>query len=198
MKNELDIYGWLASYKGLPFPATLKDYLPYRKERLKERFKKKEVKDIYGYPVICPVTVGGIKLGFAESRDEGDSNIWLQPMCVIEGSKRIVKTAIAGGSYKGTVKEFINIDDYRIRLHGFVANVNQQAYPEDQVNILKYLWSLNEAVEFKCEITDDLFDHVVIENIVFEELDMAPGLQRYEIAAISDGIMEIEELVVNG
>ena len=146
-------------------------------------------------PVICPVVIGGVELG---SGDENGGHIWLQPMCVIEGSKRIVKTAIAGGTYKGTVKEFINIDDYRIRIHGFVANRNQQEYPAEQVEILKKLWGRNEALLFECDITNDLFQYVVIENIVFEELDMSPGLQRYEISAVSDGIMEVEELVISG
>jgi hypothetical protein len=189
-----DMYGWLASYKGLPFPATREDYFAFKNKQLKDRFSKKEVKDIYGYPVICPVTIGGLKFG---SGEDTENHIWLQPMCVIEGAKRIVKTAIAGGSYSGTVKEFINFDDYRIRIHGFVANRNQRDYPTCQVDLLKTLWKSNSAVRFECEITEDLFDYVVIENLTLDELDMSPGLQRYEISAVSDGVMELEELVIS-
>jgi hypothetical protein len=191
-----DAYGWLASYKGLPFPVNIKDYLPYKMGQWQNRYElltgSKSCNDLYGKPVICPVTVGGIRMGSGE-----EGHIWMQPMCVIEGGKRIVKTPIAGGSYHGTVKEFINFDDYRIQLHGFVANVNQQEYPTDQAQILKDLWLRNEALSFECIITAGLFSHVVIENLVLDELSMAPGLQRYEISAVSDGIMEVEELIID-
>jgi hypothetical protein len=75
--------------------------------------------------------------------------------------------------------------------------VNQQEYPTDQAQILKDLWLRNEALPFECIITHDLFSHVVIENLVLDELSMAPGLQRYEISAVSDGIMEVEELIID-
>lgn len=189
-----EVYGWLASYKGLPFPAMIKDYLnkegQYQQDYELETGSVK-INDINGRPLICPVTIGGIVLGGGRDKD-----IWTQPMCVVEGSKRIVKTPIAGGSYKGTVKEYINFDDYRIRIHGFLINKKQWQYPVDQMKVLQDLWQRNEAVPFDCIITHDLFSYVVIEDIILDELSMAPGLQRYEISAVSDGIMEVEELVL--
>jgi hypothetical protein len=201
MNTEIDIrlgaevYGWLDSYKGLPFPAAIKDYFAYKKGQYQQGNELKtgsiQVKNLYGKPVVCPVTIGGITLGSGQA-----GNIWMQPMCVVEGAKRIVKTPIAGGSYRGTIKEFINFDDYRIRIHGFLVNFNKREYPVDQAQILKDLWQRNEALPFDCIITNDLFSHVVIEDMILDELNMAPGLQRYEISATSDGIMEVEELVV--
>lgn len=211
IKELSEVYGWLASYKGLPFPVDVNkviEYIGSHKNTESEPFMESEkytgvqsseydtgslkFNDLKGRPVICPVMIGGIKLGTGESK-----HISMQPLVVIEGSKRIVKTPLAAGSYSGTVKEFINFDDYKIRIHGFLVNENQKQYPVDQVTTLKNLWLRNEALEFQCIITQGLFTHVVIENIIFDEMSMAPGLQRYEIIAISDGIMEVEELVAD-
>jgi hypothetical protein len=55
-----------------------------------------------------------------------------------------VKTIIAGGSYSGTVKEFINIDDYKVRITGVVVDTltGIKQYPFVQVQILKDFWIL--------------------------------------------------------
>jgi hypothetical protein len=194
MKVNLgEIYSFLASYKGLPFPKDVKDYLPFKKEQWSNRVGlltgKTSFSSLYGVPVIVPVVLGGVKLG---SGEEGSIN--LQPMVMYEGTKNIVSTVIAGGSYEGTVKEFINIGDYRIRIYGVIANPNQKEYPTDQLQILIDLWQKNEAITFECELTERLFQHVVIRDIKLDALTRSPGLQAYEIQAISDGILEAELL----
>lgn len=194
MKIALEeLYTFLASYKGLPFPKDIKEYLPYKKEQWSNRIGmltgKTSFSSLYGVPVIVPVVLGGIKLGSGE-----DGHIHLQPMVMYEGTKNIVSTVIAGGSYKGTVKEFINIGDYRIRIFGVIANPNQKEYPTDQLQILLDLWEKNEAIRFECELTERLFQHVVIKDIKLDALTRSPGLQSYEIQAISDGVLEVELL----
>jgi hypothetical protein len=136
-----------------------------------------------------PVTIDDVVLG---SGEEGHINI--QPLVVIDCVKRIVKTPIAGGSYPGTVKEFINFDDYKVRIYGVVINPNQKEYPSAQLEILKGLWAKNEALEFVSQITDGLFSHVVIESMRFDELKKSPGVQAYEMRCISDGVQEVELL----
>ncbi|MDR2065706.1 MAG: DUF6046 domain-containing protein [Prevotellaceae bacterium] len=68
----------------------------------------------------------------------------MQPLVTIDCAKRIVKTIIAGGSYSGTVKEFINIDDYKVRITGVVVDTltGIKQYPFVQVQILKDFWIL--------------------------------------------------------
>lgn len=188
--NIEDIYAWLASYKGLPFPVSIKDYLPYKKSQWDNRLSGKVLKkSIYGKNIIMPVSIGGIDLG---SGEQGHINI--QPMVMIECSKRIAKTTIAGGSYPGTVKEYINLDDYKIKITGVVVNPNQKEYPIEQVEILKELWKRNEALPFNSEITNDLFNYVVIESMTLDELKMSPGMQMYNLQCVSDGVQEVELL----
>ena len=198
--NISELYTWLASYKGLPFPVNIKDYLPYKQNQWSNRVGlitgKETFANLYGKPVVVPVSIGSVMLGSGE-----EGNISIQPLVMIEGSKTIVETPIAGASYTsdqrtffGTVKEFISINDYRIRIFGAVINPNQKEYPTDQVAVLKHLWSYNGALTFSCEITDDLFSFIVIKNIKFDELRMSPGVQFYEIQAVSDGTQEVEML----
>lgn len=191
--NISDFYTWLASYKGLPFPVNIKDYLPYKQSQWSNRVGlitgKETFANLYGKPVVVPVAIGSVMLGSGE-----EGNISIQPLVMIEGSKTIVETPIAGGSYNGTVKEFININDYRLRIFGAVVNPNQKEYPTDQVAVLKKLWTFNGAITFSCEITDDLFNYIVIKNIKLDELRMSPGVQFYEIQAVSDGTQEVELL----
>jgi hypothetical protein len=113
---------------------------------------------------------------------------------VVDCSKRIVKTPIAGGSYPGTVKEIINFDDYKVRIYGVIINPNQKEYPTSQLDVLKGLWAKNEALEFVSQITDGLFTHVVIETLRFDELKKSPGVQAYEMQCVSDGVQEVEFL----
>ena len=188
-----DVYTWLASYKGLPFPVNISGYLNNLKGKWSDRFSLSKWNDIvhnlYGRPIVMPVSIGGIVLGSGEA-----GHISLQPLVVIECVKRIVKTAIAGGSYPGTVKEFINFDDYKVRIYGVVVNPNQKEYPSDQVQVLKDLWLRNEALEFVSQITDRLFTHVVIENMRLDELKRSPGIQAYELQCVSDGVQVVEQL----
>ena len=189
-----DVYTWLASYKGLPFPVKLSGFLNSVKGILDIRRSINSnsgarYHNLYGQPIIMSVNIGGIVLGSGE-----DGHISLQPLVVIECVKRIVKTAIAGGSYPGTVKEFINFDDYKVRIYGVVVNPDQKEYPSDQVKILKDLWLRNEALEFVSQITDRLFTHVVIENMRLDELKRSPGIQAYELQCVSDGVQVVEQL----
>jgi hypothetical protein len=191
--NIADIYTWLSSYKGIPFPVNIAGYLENLKSKWSDRFSKSKWSEIYhnlyGRPVVMPVVIGDVVLG---SGEEGHINI--QPMVVIECYKRIVKTPIAGGSYPGTVKELINLDDYKVRIYGVVINPNQKEYPSAQLEVLKGLWAKNEALEFVSQITDGLFTHVVVESMRFDELKKAPGVQAYEIQCVSDGVQDVELL----
>ncbi|MDR3350700.1 MAG: DUF6046 domain-containing protein [Prevotellaceae bacterium] len=190
-----DIYTWLASYKGLPFPVNISGYLNNLKGKWGDQFSGSKWTEIYhnlyGRPIIMPVSIGGIVLGSGEA-----GHISLQPLVVTECVKRIVKTPVAGGSYPGTVKEFINFDDYKVRIYGVVVNPKQKEYPSEQVEILKGLWAKNEALKFVSKITSSLFTHVVIENMRLDELKRAPGVQAYELQCVSDGVQEAELLMV--
>ncbi len=193
-----ELYTSMASYKGLPFPIGIGQLPTYKLKQFKDRFKFgadiPDIADIYGKPVIMPVWIGQTILGTGLKGD----HLTMQPMVVFEGKKRIVKNGIGGGSYSGTVKEFINYDDYKISITGAVVNKNQKEYPYEQVNIIREkLWKPNKAQEFYSAVTHDLFDHIVITKLKFKELNKSPGIQMYEIEAISDATLEVEQLKGN-
>jgi hypothetical protein len=191
--NIGDVYTWLSSYKGLPFPVNIDGLFKSLKNKWSNRFSGAKWSEIYhnlyGRPVVMPVTIGDVVLGSGE-----DGHINIQPMVIIDCKKIIVKTPIAGGSYPGTVKELINFDDYRVRIYGVVVSPDQKEYPSGQAEVLKELWAQNEALEFVSQITDGLFTHVVIESLRFDELRRSPGVQAYELQCISDGVQEVELL----
>jgi hypothetical protein len=188
------LYCSIASYKGLPFPIGI-DKLPgYKVKQFEDRVEflkgKRGVNDIYGRPLIAPVVLNEIEMGGGK-----EGHIMTQPLVMIDSAKRIVKTPIAGGSYHGTIKEYINFDDYKIKMYGALINRNQKEYPIDQLEIfLKNLWKPNVALKFECEITNELFEYVVIHKMKLHELKKSPGIQMYEIEALSDGVQEVELL----
>ncbi|WP_053405180.1 DUF6046 domain-containing protein [Persicobacter sp. CCB-QB2] len=199
------IYESLTSYKGLPFPLSLDQIPAYRKKQWVDRgdilngvfnqnegvkFGEAEVWDLFGQPIICPMQIDGIYLGSGEI-----GHINLQPMMVIDGKKRMNKSYIPGGDHPGSVKEFIAVDDYKIKITGILLNhLDRGQWPHDEASILRGIWKKNNAIPFDCVITNELFQYVVVEKLKFKELAQAPGFQRYELELVSDVPMEVELL----
>jgi hypothetical protein len=188
-----EIYYSIASYKGLPFPLGI-DQLPgYKIKKWEDRISilkgEKDVRDMYGRPFVAHATLGGIELG--SSRED---HIMMQPMMVLEGKKRMVKSSVEGGEHPGTIKQFINFDDYKLKIYGALVNRNQRDYPYEQVHVLQKMWKQNFPLFFTCYITEGLFDYVVIEKLKFHELKKSAGIQMYEIEALSDATLEVEML----
>lgn len=190
------IYTNIASYKGLPFPIGIESLPDYKVQQWENRIDLlkggKDVRDINGRTFIAHATLGGVELGSAR-----EDHIMIQPLILFEGKKEIEKTKIEGGTYPGTMKEFINFSDYKLKIYGALINRNQRVYPLEQLNVLKNIWKKNEALKFECDISLELFEYVVIEKIKFKELTKSPGWQMYEIEALSDGNLEIEFLKGN-
>lgn len=191
------LYTAISSYKGLPFPINLAQLPGYKIKKLTGKFDfvKNLISggsNMYGRPVIMPVWIGDTLLG--GGKDDG-TNITIQPMVTFEGGKTIVANEIGGGTYPGTIKEFINFADYKITMTGALVNRNQKEYPLDQLNIFKEkIWLPNVAQEFSCEVSYGLFDHIVVKKVKFHELSKSPGIQMYDIEAVSDAILEVEQL----
>ncbi len=192
------IYTALSSYKGLPFPIGIGSLPGYKIKQWGGRLDRlnnlvKGGSDMYGRPIVMPVWIGDVLLGGGEDKGE---NITIQPMVTIEGSKTIVRNEIAGGSYHGTIKEFINYGDYKVSITGALVNRNQKEYPLDQLNLFKEkIWKPNVVQEFSSEISYGLFDYIVVNKVKFHELSKSPGIQIYDIEAESDAVLEVEQLI---
>lgn len=210
------IYSNIASYKGLPFPLGLQNYLKLQAKQVTTKgdilgnplgfvqtesygeidnyaFAQSE-SDIYGRSIIAPLQLDGIKFGCGGTDATSGEHFPFQPLMSLEGGKDIVKTKIPGASVPGTVKEFINFADYKIKIYGPLISTAGN-YPWVQLNKLKELWLKNEAITIKSDIVSGLFDYVVITKLKLHDLKKLNKIQMYEIEAISDGGLEVEMLM---
>lgn len=139
--------------------------------------------DALGRTIFMPVTIGGTFLPYA----------WL----TINGSKRIVETTMT--ERRGSVKEHISMDDYRINVKGFIIG-HDGAFPEKQAEELKTLWERNEALEINCILTDIFLltgenggqDKVVIEDFTLNENPGVEHVRAFEMNLITDQQFELE------
>lgn len=112
-----------------------------------------------------------------------------EPLVSIGLAKTIVKTVTVGKYKKGTVKEYINTDDYIISIKGVcVDKYDPEVYPSDQVKALDELVNISDALQVEENAFFELFGirSIVIEDIQFDEMIGESGMQRYTIKAISD------------
>jgi hypothetical protein len=116
-----------------------------------------------------------------------------EPTVLITGKKNIVKTALAGNTQSGTVKELISVEDYDIVIRGIAINTDSKfTYPEDQIKAIHELFLLNEAHFIDCGLTALLgIDKLVIEEITFPEMIGIQHAQAYELKCVSDNDFEL-------
>lgn len=112
-----------------------------------------------------------------------------EPLVSIGLTKTIVKTVTVGKYKKGTVKEYINTDDYSITIKGVCMDlVNIGVYPSDQVSELNELVDINDAIDVVDNVFFEMFGirRLVIEDIQFDEMVGESGMQTYTIRCLSD------------
>lgn len=111
-----------------------------------------------------------------------------EPLVSLSLVKTIVETATVGKYRKGTVKEYINTEDYYITIRGVCISEDFESYPSDQVSMLNRLFDINDAVEVVANPFFALFgiENLVLKEIHFDEMIGQPYLQKYVITAVSD------------
>ncbi len=147
--------------------------------------------DAAGREVFLPVT-----FTYSVSADAGSTverRDWMLPYCVVSvsGRKTIVETPLT--ERRGTVKELINIQDYVIRIKGFLAGSGNN-FPEQETARLRDLFEANLPVSLKCALTD-LFllhpdrsgsDNVVLRELSFPALTGVKHIRPFELVCVSD------------
>lgn len=124
----------------------------------------------------------------------GDLLLPNEPTLRITGVKNIVSTRLAGSTRRGSVKELIAVDDYRIVIRGIAINFeDSENYPEDAVKGIHDLYLRNESLEIQSALTN-LFGiyRVVIESIDFPEMIGVQHAQAYELSCVSDEDFTLE------
>lgn len=130
---------------------------------------------VTGQPVFMPVRINGLVLPN-------------EPTMAVESQKVIVRTTLVGQKInRGSVKELIRTDDYRINIRGIAINQeNKKVYPEDIIDKINKLYQLNEPVDIDSGMTALLGVYrIVIESVNFP-FTPAQHAQAYEIVAYSD------------
>lgn len=125
---------------------------------------------------------------FVESLGLNRRRLPHEPLLKFGFRKNIVKTMVAGGKRRGTVKEFINAGDWQIEIKGVCIDPNEpERYPTEQVDEIRELCNINEAVEVDNDILRyfEIYS-MVIESVNFESMPGVPGAQAYVIRAVSD------------
>ena len=111
-----------------------------------------------------------------------------EPLISLNLVKTIVETPTVGKYRKGTVKEYINTEDYQITIRGVCVNKAKAFYPVAQVAILNKMFSINEALDVFANPFLALFgiEKIVLKDIHFDDMKGKPYLQSYTITAVSD------------
>ena len=112
-----------------------------------------------------------------------------EPLISLSIAKTIVETATVGKDRKGTVKEYINTEDYVLNIRGVCINPDYpDEYPTEQVQELQRLFEINDSVEVVSNLFLELFGikNLVLKNIEWNEMAGQQGLQVYTVNAVSD------------
>ena len=111
-----------------------------------------------------------------------------EPIVTCSIKKTIVETALAGNTRKGTVKEIINTEDWKIKIQGLCIDMSKQGYPEDEVDSIQQLFSLNRSIELIHYVANNIFEikNVVITSLNWHTMKGKPFSQAYTMELVSD------------
>lgn len=123
---------------------------------------------------------------------DGDSEYTFPdwPLIDIAYTKNIVKTPIKGRN--GTVKEYINIDDYQIAIRGILINYVNDEYPYDLLSQLETFCKINRELQVTSPVINLLDVHnIVIADVRYPEVEGINHIQPFIIQCLSDEPVEL-------
>ncbi|OQY03185.1 MAG: hypothetical protein B6I20_05555 [Bacteroidetes bacterium 4572_117] len=169
-----DLYAKTFGYVAMPYPLGNLS-LPDFKGRANNLADALVGKTLLGNTVWMPVVI---------------DNQWLPNTFMnITAQKHIVKTAVTGRS--GTVKEIVNIQDYKIQIRGFIIDNETNGYPVDEVEKLHALFEKDISLP----IVNNLCEILGINMVVLEALKVPEqiyqNVQAYELTMVSDDDFDV-------
>lgn len=112
------------------------------------------------------------------------------PLIDIAFTKNIIKTPIKGRN--GTVKEYINIDDYQIGIRGILINYVNDEYPYDLLSQLQSFCIINRELQVTSPVLNILDIHnLVITDVRYPEVEGYNHIQPFIIQCLSDEPIEL-------
>lgn len=111
-----------------------------------------------------------------------------EPIITCSTRKNIVETTLAGNTRRGTVKEIINTDDWKINIKGLCIDYTKNGYPEQQCDFIQQLYDKNSAIRIINYMLNSVFSirNVVITSLAWLPMPGKPYSQAYEMELISD------------
>lgn len=112
------------------------------------------------------------------------------PLVSVSQKKNIIKSEVT--NRPGSVKEYISLDDYEIKIIGLLCNHNGNALPFDKIEDLNNLLKSNQALEVESKLLNacGIFN-IVVNNFEFKATGKFINVMPYEISAWSDNPIEL-------
>lgn len=178
--NLREIFAKQFGYAPLEIEIKPEDVMNQRNED--GQYGPYYAKDVNGREVFMPVTLGGVFLPYT----------WMS----VSIAKTIVETDLT--EIRGSVKEFISMQDYKFNLKGLFVGQNGK-FPESDIEIIRELVERNETLEIKCPLTDlflltkgQVTDRVVINSFNLAENPGVKNVRGFSMELTSDRAFELE------
>jgi len=154
-----------------------------------------------GTPVFCNlelipgryVNKDGDKIDYAGfSSEKKVDNFRIDTVLIdVSQQKQIIKTPIQGVS--GTVKEYISMGDYQVKVRGALVDQSAQRYPQEQTQQLREFLEVEDSIGIASRFLNDIFEvhKLVIESFSFPQVEGFQNVQLFEFSAISDDPIEL-------
>ena len=151
-----------------------------------------------GTPVFCNlelipgryVNKDGDKIDYAGG--VGSENFRIDTVLIdVSQQKQIIKTPIQG--VNGTVKEYISMGDYQVKVRGALVDQSAQRYPQEQAQQLREFLEVEDSIGIASRFLNDVFEvqKLVIESFSFPQVEGFQNVQLFEFSAISDDPIEL-------
>ncbi len=106
-------------------------------------------------------------------------------------AKVIVKTNLQGRD--GTVKEYINLDDWVLNFKGFIINYDEDLYPEERVESMIKWYHLQQSLSVTSKwLSRWGIDKVVATDLKFPTFEGVQNVQPFELTMLSDFPITLE------
>lgn len=113
------------------------------------------------------------------------------PLIEVSLRKNIVKSEV--NKRPGTVKEYINRDDYQIGIKGLLCNQDSAELPHDRMRELAEILVEGVALEVESRLLNSLsIYNIVIEDFRFQPNQDYTNIAPYTVRAISDAPIELD------